>query len=551
MNSGYVCSVDVGTASARAGIFDRNGRQIARAEHPILLNEPAERYAEHSSEDIWMAVCAVVKAARASAAIKESEVVGLCFDTTCSLVIRGERGGLPVSPGGEARWDTISWFDHRALAEADECTATGHEVLDYVGGVMSPEMQAPKLMWLKRNCIETWRNIRHAFDLADFLTWKATGSDVRSQCTVTCKWTYLPHKGGWQADFFDAVGLGDLATGGSLAAEVRPVGARIGALTASAAAELDLAPNCVVATGLIDAYAGMLGSIGPHAEEADGERHVALVAGTSSCIMRLARTPSFVSSIWGPYFGAGPPGLWASEGGQSATGALLDHVIQFSRNGIAPNAADHQEVIRRIGELRAAEPDLAANLHVLPDFNGNRSPLADPHALGAIYGLGLDSSFDAVCKLYWRTCVAIALGVRQIVDHLREHGQAVELLHVIGGHLRNPLLMELYADMTLIPAAQPETEDAVLLGGAMAAAAAVGWYADVPSACRAMRSRERIRQPDPARQAASDRDYAIFLTMQDHRRQIQALSRTLRITGARADPMVRRDRRNSTATSRT
>ena len=59
--------------------------------------------------------------------------------------------------------------------------------------------QTPKLMWLKRNLPETWERAGQFFDLADFLTWKASGSTPRSQCTLTCKWTYLAHeRAGWQ-----------------------------------------------------------------------------------------------------------------------------------------------------------------------------------------------------------------------------------------------------------------------------------------------------------------------------------------------------------------
>ena len=72
---------------------------------------------------------------------------------------------LSVSTGGEKRWDTIVWLDHRALAEADECTATGHRVLDYLGGVMSPEMATPKLMWLKRHLPDSWNEAGYLFDL--------------------------------------------------------------------------------------------------------------------------------------------------------------------------------------------------------------------------------------------------------------------------------------------------------------------------------------------------------------------------------------------------
>ena len=90
-------------------------------------------------------------------------------------------------------------------------------MLDYIGGVMSPEMEMPKLMWLKRNLPETWNKAGYLFDLADFLTWQATGSLARSQCTLTCKWTYLAHEEtGWQRDFFETVGLGDLLERGGL-----------------------------------------------------------------------------------------------------------------------------------------------------------------------------------------------------------------------------------------------------------------------------------------------------------------------------------------------
>ncbi|MFX5563062.1 hypothetical protein ABTD73_21675, partial [Acinetobacter baumannii] len=78
-----------------------------------------------------------------------------------------------------------------------------------VGGVISPEMETPKLLWLKEQLPEVYHGAAHFFDLTDFLTWKATGSLQRSSCTVTCKWTYLAHEGRWDADYFRRIGLGD------------------------------------------------------------------------------------------------------------------------------------------------------------------------------------------------------------------------------------------------------------------------------------------------------------------------------------------------------
>ena len=140
---------------------------------------------------------------------------------------------------------------------------------------------------------------------------------------------------------------------------------------------------------------------------------------------------------------------------------------------------------------------------MLPDFHGNRSPLADPHALGVISGLTLDASFDSLCRLYWRTCVGIALGVRHILETLNADGFVIDTLHVTGGHTHNPLLMELYADATGCTVVEPLADDAVLLGTAMVAATAAGLYPDLATACAAMQPARPRARPNPAAGHAS------------------------------------------------
>ena len=148
----YVCAVDVGTGSARAGILDGTGRLFGRAEHPIVMNQPKPDHAEHDSEDVWRAVCRAVQGALVNSRRRRRPTSPASPSTRparwwCAAATASSSS---VSTGGGDRWDTIVWLDHRALDEADACTATGHRVLDYLGGVMSPEMQTPKLMWLKK-----------------------------------------------------------------------------------------------------------------------------------------------------------------------------------------------------------------------------------------------------------------------------------------------------------------------------------------------------------------------------------------------------------------
>ena len=511
----YVVAVDVGTASARAGVFDASGDMLGRAEHELVMDS-----GEYDSEQIWRAVCHCVRTAMMACGAMPESIAGISFDATCSLVLRGRDGEpLPLREADGHRFDTIAWFDHRAVAEAERCTATGHEVLDFVGGVMSPEMEVPKLMWLKRHRPDIWQAMGAAYDLCDFLTWRASGANDRSVCALACKWTYLGHTDDpWRADFFESVGVADVLQRTGLPALATNVGARIGPLTAQAADELGLTTNCTVVCGLIDAHAGAVGTIGAMPRDSF-DSHLALIAGTSTCVMALAPEAREIAGVWGPYRDAVLPGLWLNEGGQSATGSLLDYVLE--RHGLT--LADHARMTELAEAEIAKDPDFAARLHVVPDHHGNRSPLADPNALGVVSGLTLDTSDTALAALYYKTALGIAYGVRHIVESMNAAGYRIDTLHVAGGHTKNSLLMRLYADATQCQVVAAGAEDGVLLGTAVVAAGGCGLHPDVYAAARAMVPAGTSAAFDPAQASRHATGYRRFRLMQDHRAALDAM----------------------------
>jgi len=515
----YVVAVDVGTRSARAGVFDAGGRALSRHVRPIALWEADGMRAEHASEDIWHSVCGAVRDAVTGANVPPEAIDALAFDATCSLVLRDDADApLPLGSGGR---DTIAWYDHRAVAEAEECTAGGSAVLDRLGGTMSPEMQVPKLMWLRRHRPDLWARLGLAMDLTDFLSWRATGRAARSACTLTAKWTWDPDTG-WDRAFLASAGLEDLPRRAGVET-VLPPGTVIDRLTAEAAAALGLPGTVRVATGLIDAFAGTLGVLGGLSEHERGGA-LALIAGTSTCVMSMSRQPWVARGIWGPYRDAILPGLHVNEGGQSATGALLDHVLRLHAPDRDASPRAHRRIAARIadGIAREGAAEFGRGLHVLPDFNGNRTPLADPLARGVVSGLTLDTGEDAVARLYWRAAVALALGLRQIVEHMETAGRHVARLMIAGGHARNELLMQLYADATGRAVHPAEAADAVPLGTAMLAAG-IGLHDGPAAAARAMVAPGRRLAPDPARAVALGRDYRAFRLMQRHRDELNDL----------------------------
>jgi D-ribulokinase len=511
--------LDVGTGSARAGLFTADGTLIAVAKRPIETWREAGDIVEQSSEDIWQACGAALRAALAEAAAKPEDVGGIGFDATCSLVVVDEDGApLSVSPSGEARRNVIVWMDHRAVGEARRIDETGDDVLRYVGGSISPEMEMPKLLWLKTHLARTFAGAGNFFDLADFLSWRATGSAIRSTCTVTCKWTYLAHEGGWSDGFLDRIGLAELSAQSHrrIGRQVVPPGTALGAgLTAEAARDFGLLPGTPVGAGLIDAHAGGLGTLGGRTADgarADPTRRLGYIMGTSACIMATTREPTFVPGVWGPYYSAMVPGLWLNEGGQSTAGAAIDHLVR-SHAAHAQAAADakaagrtlldHLEdrIMRRGGPLSEVAY-LARDRHVLPDFLGNRSPFADPDVRGAIAGLALDDTVEDLERHFVAGLCGLAYGLAEVVDALGAKGISAERIVASGGASHSRLVRQILADATGVPVVLPETSEPVLLGAAMLATVAAGHRATTVEAMLAMARDGISTEPTPADVAA-------------------------------------------------
>lgn len=528
--------IDVGTGSARAGLFDETGRILGRAHEAIETYRPGDDFVEQSSDDIWRAVGVVVAGALRAAGVSADSVFGVGFDATCSLVaLDANDQPVSMSPAGNDQQNVIVWMDHRARAETDFINSLRDDVLRYVGGKISIEMQMPKLLWVKLNLPRTWQRAAHFFDLPDFLTYRATGRDIRSQCSLVCKWTYLGHenqgRGAWSRAFFERAGLADLLNDDALRIghDVRPLGTKLGGLSLQAARELGLNPGTAVGVSIIDAHAGGLGLLGmPDTntllEGSSLDNRLALICGTSTCHMAVASEPRFVPGVWGPYFNALLPGKWLNEGGQSATGALIDltidsHVRSSELRELAQSrgATIYSLLNQRLSEL-AQQVDfpgeLTRDVHVLPYHHGNRSPRADSTLRGMVSGLRLSDSLDQLAVLYLATLQAIGHGTRHVIETLNTRGYRISTLLATGGDTKNAVFLREHADITGCEILLPESEDAVLLGSAMLGATADGRYASLTDAMSAMsRVASRIRPSAGRVRDFHDAKHRVFFRM--------------------------------------
>ncbi|TPQ30408.1 ribulokinase [Bradyrhizobium guangdongense] len=511
MPQAYI-GVDVGTSSTRAGVFDQAGNLLSTARHPIKTWHEAGDIVEQSSSDIWDACAKSVRAAMAEAAIAPDMIKGIGFDATCSLVVL-DRDGEPVtvSASGERRRNVIVWMDHRATTEARLINETQDEVLRYVGGSISPEMEMPKLLWLKRHLRASFDAAGHFFDLADYLTWRATGSLQRSTCTVTCKWNYQPHAGGWSAPFIQRIGLSEFATEryARIGTEIVAPGTRLAAgLTRAAAGDLGLNPGTPVGASLIDAHAGGVGAIGGRdgsGGSADVSDRLAYIMGTSACIMATTKDPCFVPGVWGPYYSGMVPDFWLNEGGQSAAGAAIDHLLKSHPGHAEVSAAARKDgldiieflekrIIARAGNASRAAL-LARDVHVLPEFIGNRSPYADPDTRAVIAGLDLDTDVASMERLFVAGLCGLAYGLAEVIEAFAAHGVTSRIMIMGGGASRSPLVRQIMADTTGLTVALPQTKEPVLLGAAMLGAVAGGAFASIGETMAKMSALGRLSEP--------------------------------------------------------
>uniref|UniRef100_A0ABI7ZLL8 FGGY carbohydrate kinase domain containing n=1 Tax=Felis catus TaxID=9685 RepID=A0ABI7ZLL8_FELCA len=455
----YYVGVDVGTGSVRAALVDQRGVLLAFADQPINQWEPQFNHHEQSSEDIWAA---------------------------CGVVTKN----------------------------------------------------------LRETC---WDKAGHFFDLPDFLSWKATGVTARhegfqrSLCSLVCKWTYSAEKG-WDDSFWKLIGLEDFVADNysKIGNQVLPPGASLGnGLTPEAARDLGLPAGIAVAASLIDAHAGGLGVIGAdvrgHGLACEGQpvtSRLAVICGTSSCHMGISKDPIFVPGVWGPYFSAMVPGFWLNEGGQSVTGKLIDHVVQghaafpeLQAKATARCQSVYAYLNSHLDLIKKARPVgfLTVDLHVWPDFHGNRSPLADLTLKGMVTGLKLSQDLDDLAILYLATVQAIAFGTRLIIEALEAAGHSLSTLFLCGGLSKNPLFVQMHADITGMPVVLSQEVESVLVGAAILGACASGDFASVQEAMSRMSKVGKVVFPRLEDKRYYDKKYQVFLKLVEHQKEYAAI----------------------------
>lgn len=536
-----VVGVDFGTLSGRAVLVRvRDGAVLGSAVHPYrhavmetsLTAGPAAAagsplplppdWALQVPGDyvdvLRTAVPAALEQARVAHGTSAGDVIGIATDVTACTMVPTTADGTPLNEldafADRPHAYVKLWKHHAAQPHADRINelahARGETWISRYGGLISSEWEFAKGLQLLEEDPEVYRATRHWVEAADWVVWQLCGEYVRNACTAGYKG--ILQDGSYpSADFLAALNpdFADFVTD-KVEHPVGRLGEAAGRLTAEAAAWTGLPEGIAVAVGNVDAHV-----TAPAAGAVEPGQLVAIM-GTSTCHVMNSDVLREVPGMCGVVDGGIVPGLWGYEAGQSGVGDIFGWFVE---HGVPPTY--HEQARERglsvhelLTELAAGQQVGEHGLVALDWHSGNRSVLVDHQLSGLVLGQTLATRAP---DTYRALLEATAFGTRVIVEAFVGAGVPVTEFIVAGGLLKNPLLMQIYADVTRLPISTIATDQGPALGSAIHAAVAAGAYPDVRAAAGAMGQVDRaVYTPDDDRAAAYDELFAEYRSLHDH-----------------------------------
>ncbi|MCO5053440.1 MAG: ribulokinase [Verrucomicrobiae bacterium] len=531
MSEQYSIGLDYGTNSVRALIVNvANGQEVASAiwgyEHGtdgvILAHDPnlARQHPADYIKGAAITLRQVVQSAKKMVrGFQPEQIIGIGVDTTGSTPLPVDAQGRPLALQSRFAKNPAAlawlWKDHTSIAEAAEITELARkrrpQYLAKCGGIYSSEWFFSKILHCRRTAPKVFDAAASWVECADWVPAMLTGTEAPDRLTIgVCA---AGHKAMFNADwggYPDANFLAQLdpklgRLRSRLPTRAGTIAQAAGQLTAAWAHRTGLPAGIPVAVGALDAHLGAVGSgIAPGA--------LVKIIGTSTCDMmvvptgqRLADVPGLCGIVNGSIL----PGYHGLEAGQSAVGDIFNWFVNYLQPG-GKKMGSHEELTKAAARLLPGESGLLA----LDWNNGNRTVLVDQRLTGLLLGQTL---YTTPAEIYRALIEATAFGALTIINRFEEYGVKVRQIINCGGIAeKNPVVMQIYADVTGRPMKVSRSAQTCALGSAIAGAVVAGAYVNCESAQRAMTGlKPRVFKPRAAARATYRELYALYKKLHD------------------------------------
>ncbi len=529
MKASYTIGLDYGTNSVRALVVDtRSGREVGTAvwgyehgEQGVILSRDPNLARQHPADYLKGAevtICqALAQAKKRVKGFRAADVVGIGVDTTGSTPIPVDAKGQPLAfqkrfaknPAAMA-W---LWKDHTGVDEASEITALAAKIrpeyLAKCGGTYSSEWFFSKILRCLRTSPQVFQAAHSWVELADYVPAALTGTEAPDRlsvgiCAAGHKAMYHESWGGYpDAEFLGKLDPRLAELRGRLQATTKTVESAAGGLTEAWAKKTGLRVGVPVAVGAFDAHLGGVGSgIGPGT--------LVKIIGTSTCDMMVvpqSKALADIPGLCGIVPGSILPGHYGLEAGQSAVGDIFNWFVNVVQPG---GGASHEDLTRGAAKLQPGESGLMA----LDWNNGNRTVLVDQRLTGLLLGQTL---YTTPAEIYRALIEATAFGALTIINRFEEYGVRVKQVVNCGGIAeKNPVVMQIYADVTGRPMKISRSAQTCALGSAIAGAVVGGVYRTVGAAQAKMTGlKPRVFKPNAANHKIYRELYGVYRQLHD------------------------------------
>ncbi|NGQ91710.1 FGGY-family carbohydrate kinase [Rhodobacter sp. HX-7-19] len=442
----HTLGIDIGTFESKGVLVDGTGRIVATATRPHRMLVPRPGWAEHrAEEDWWGDFVHITRALLAESGVAATDIACVAASAIGPCMLPVDADGAPLMNG------VLYGVDTRAAVEIEDLTTRigADRIMQVCGNALTSQSVGPKILWLKNRQPELYARTAKVLTSTSYITWKLTGEYVIDHYTA--------------ANFSPLYDVNALAWTDALAPDILPLEKLprlmwstdiAGHVTAAAAAETGLAIGTPVTCGTIDAAAEAV-SVGV---QRPGE--MMMMYGSTIFIIQVTSDPVRDARLWyAPWLW---PGMHASMAGLATSGTLTHWFRdQFARDTSFGNLAAEA----------AASPKGAKGLICLPYFSGERTPIHDPLAKGAFFGLDLTHTrgdmFRAVLE-------GIASGTAHVLDTYRALGAFPDRILAVGGGTKNAVWMQATSDIGGAGQIVCEKTVGASYGNAFLAATAVG-----------------------------------------------------------------------------
>lgn len=529
----YTIGIDFGTNSVRALVVDcRDGSEVGSTVVPypsgekgVLLDPKDHNLARQNPADylygLERSVRDALTDAGKAAPFSPEEVIGIGVDTTGSSPLPVDAANRPLAL--DPKWKGCPaaqcwlWKDHTSHAEAAEITELAArerpEFIAKCGAVYSSEWFWSKILRCRRTAPEVFAAAYSWVELCDWIPSVLAG--VQDPAKVMRGICAAGHKALYHDDWN---GLPDEEFLGRLDPELAKLRGRLypvahdasmaaGELCGQWAKALGLPAGLPITIGQLDVHYGAIGC-------GIAEGALVKVIGTSTCdcaVISADKKVADIPGICGIVPGAILPGFYGIEAGQSAVGDIFDWWVRCAGSG---EADLHEAMTHEVAAQRPGQSGLLAL-----DWNhGNRTILVDPLLSGLLLGQTLHTTR---AEIYRALIEATAFGARTILERIQEYGVTIERIVCAGGiAVKNPMLMQIYADVTGCTMKVAASDQACALGAAVSAAVlageARGGYANFPDAQAAMTALRDVEyQPIPENMRIYNQLYALYGKLHD------------------------------------